>query len=74
MKMPIQLNEPSDVIEKSASIKTLNLRVSVTEPDLSKAVRAAFDLAKSAGRELDLEFNLPPDIGTAQFALPRVDG
>jgi sugar/nucleoside kinase (ribokinase family) len=65
MKTQNQWNEPDDVIEKNAPIKTLNLQVAVTEPDLSEAVRAAFDLAKSAGRELDIDFNLPPDSGTA---------
>ena len=36
----------------------MNLQVAVTEPDLQKAVREAFDLAKSSGRELDLAFSL----------------
>jgi hypothetical protein len=72
MKTQNQINEPEDVIEKSAPIKTLNLQVAVTEPDLPKAVRAAFDLAKSAGLELNLDFNLPSDIGTSQLTLFRV--
>ena len=72
MKTKKQLNEANEAIEKSAPIKTLSLSVAVSEPDLQKAVRVAFDLAKSSGRELDLVFNLPTDIGTAPHALPRL--
>ena len=72
MKPKKQFNEPNDAIKKSAPIKTLSLQVAVSEPDFQKAVREAFDLAKSAGRELDLAFNLPSDIGTAPLALPRL--
>jgi len=71
MKTKKQLNEPSDAIEKGVPIKTLSLQVTVTEPDLPQAVRVAFDLAKSAGRELNLAFNLPSKIKTAQRASPR---
>jgi uncharacterized protein YjgD (DUF1641 family) len=73
MKTKKQLNEPDDAIKKSAPLKTLSLSVAVSEPDLQKAVRVAFDLAKSSGRELDLVFNLPTDIGTVPHALPRLD-
>jgi hypothetical protein len=66
------LNELNDAIKKSAPVKTLSLQVAVSEPDLQKTVPVAFDLAKSAGRELDLVFNLPSDIGTAPRALPRL--
>jgi uncharacterized protein YjgD (DUF1641 family) len=72
MKTKKQLNEANEAIEKSAPIKTLSLSVAVSEPDLQKAVRVAFDLAKSAGRELNLVFNLPSDIETAPRALPRL--
>jgi len=72
MKMQNQFDEPDDVMEKSAPIKILNLQVAVTEPDLTKAVRDAFDLAKSAGRELDLDFNLPSEIETAHLELSRL--
>jgi sugar/nucleoside kinase (ribokinase family) len=74
MKTRNQLDELDGVIEKSAPVKTLSLHVAVTEPDLDKAVLMAFDLAKSAGQELDLDFDPPSDIGPAQFALLRVDG
>ncbi len=63
-----------------ATIKTVSLQVAVTDPDLQNAVRAAFDLAKSGGRELDLAFNLQPftqgipkpsDLRAAHFMSPR---
>lgn len=72
MRTKKQSNEPYDAIKKSAPIKTLSLQVAVSEPDLPKAVREAFDLAKSAGRELNLAFNLLSDIGTPALALPRL--
>jgi sugar/nucleoside kinase (ribokinase family) len=72
MKSKKQMNEPTAAFKKSAPVKTLNLQVAISEPDLPKAVREAFDLAKSAGRELNLVFNLPPDIGTTHLALPRL--
>ena len=72
MKTKKQLDEANDAITKSAPIKTLSLSVAVSEPDLQKAVRVAFDLAKSEGRELNLAINLPSDIGTASHTLPRL--
>jgi uncharacterized protein YjgD (DUF1641 family) len=72
MKTKKQLNEANDAVEKSAPIKTLSLSVAVSEPDLQKAVRVAFDLAKSGGRELNIAFNLPSDVGTSPRALPRL--
>jgi uncharacterized protein YjgD (DUF1641 family) len=72
MKTKKQVDEANDAIKKSAPVKTLSLQVAVSEPDLQKAVRVAFDLAKSGGRELNLVFNLPTDIGTAHLALPRL--
>jgi hypothetical protein len=72
MKTQNPSNEFEDVIDKSAPIKILNLQVAVTEPDLNKAVWEAFDLAKSAGRELDLDFKAPSDI-EAHLVLPGMD-
>ncbi len=72
MKTKKQLNEANDAFKKGAPVKTLNLQVAVSEPDLPKVVREAFDLAKSAGRELDLVFNFPSNRVTAHFALPRL--
>jgi len=69
--------EPKYAITNSATVKTVSLQVAVTEPDLPKAVREAFDLAKSGGRELDLTFSPRPvtqnvqkdfDIRAAHFA------
>ena len=70
MKTRKLFNEPNVAIKKP--VKTLSLQVAVSEPDLQKVVRVAFDLAKSAGRELDLAFNLPTDIGSVPRALPRL--
>jgi 4-hydroxyphenylpyruvate dioxygenase-like putative hemolysin len=50
--------EPEYAAKHGATIKTMNLQVAATEPDLKSAVRAAFTLAKSGGRELNLDFNL----------------
>ena len=50
--------EPQYAARNGATIKTVSLQVAVTEPDLQNAVREAFDLAKSGGRELDLAFSL----------------
>ena len=49
--------EPKYITNNGPKIKTLALRIAVTERNLQKAVRQAFDLAKSAGRELDLAFS-----------------
>jgi hypothetical protein len=45
-------------VANGATIKTVSLQVAVTEPDLKNAVREAFDLAKSGGRELNLAFSI----------------
>jgi hypothetical protein len=54
--------EPQYAIKNGATIKikTVSLQVAATEPDLQNAVREAFGLAKSGGRELNLDFNLQP--------------
>ena len=67
-------------VTNGATIKTVSLQVAVTEPDLQNAVRRAFELAKSAGRELNLAFCLQSltqripkqsDIRAAHLASPR---
>ena len=72
--------EPKYVAKNGTAIKTVSLQVAVTEPDLQNAVREAFTLAKSGGRELNLAFSLesltqsiPKQSGirAAQLALPR---
>jgi len=70
MKTRKLFNEPDDATKKP--VKTLSLQVAVSEPDFQKMVREAFDLAKSAGRELDLAFILPSDIGTAPLAAASI--
>jgi hypothetical protein len=60
MKIKQQTNESNDATNHGAVVKTLSLQVAITETDLSQAVRQAFDLAKGAGRELNLAFNLQP--------------
>ncbi len=47
--------------------RVLNLSVAASEPDLQKTVQAAFDLAKSGGRELNLAFNHPSNSETAHL-------
>ncbi len=42
---------------QAPKIKTLGLRLAVSRPNLEKDVRRAFDLAKSAGQELNLTFS-----------------
>ena len=68
----MKTKEANNAIKKRAPIKTLSLSVAVSEPDLQKAVRLAFDLAKSAGRELDIAFSLPSDIKSAPHAIFRL--
>ena len=58
MKTKKQSYEPSYVAKNGVTIKTVSLQVAVTEPDLKKAVREAFNLAKSGGRELNLAFSI----------------
>ncbi len=75
--------EPQYATKHGAAIKTVSLQVAVTEPDLKTAIREAFDLAKSGGRELNLSFSLQPpaqglqkpsDIRPAHLASPRAGG
>ena len=54
-----------------AAIKTVRLQVAVAEPDLKNAVMAAFELAKSGGRELNLDFSLQSNTGSAHLVLSR---
>jgi Tfp pilus assembly PilM family ATPase len=73
--------EPEYVAKNGATIKTVSMQVAVTDPNLQNAVREAFALAKSGGRELNLAFslqsltqNIPKqsDIRAAHLASPRV--
>ena len=49
---------PEFATRNRPAVKTMNLQVAVTRADLKNAVREAFVLAKSGGRELNLDFNL----------------
>jgi hypothetical protein len=57
MKTKRQTNESKAAAPHGARLKTVSLQVAITEPDLPKAVRQAFELAKGGGRELDLAFS-----------------
>jgi len=49
--------EPTASAVKTAPrIKTVRLQIGVADLHLKATIKAAFDLAKSAGRELDLTF------------------
>ena len=58
MNTKINSYEPKYAARNGATIKTVNLQVAITEPNLKNAVRTAFNLAKSGGRELNLTFGL----------------
>ena len=62
--MPMNIKKRSYESEYATAnrttIKTVSMQVVATQPDLKKAVREAFVLVKSGGRELNLDFNLQP--------------
>jgi len=60
--------------KNQAAIKTMHLQIATAEPNLKNAVKAAFDLAKSGGRELNLDFNLQSDTGAAHLMSSRAMG
>ena len=63
MKQP--LNYALGIAKPCSPIKFVSLEVDVAKPNFPKAVQAAFDLAKSGGRELNLTFTLqasPPSV------------
>jgi sugar/nucleoside kinase (ribokinase family) len=62
MKSKQPANESTEGALHKAPVKILSLQLAITERDLPEAVRQAFNLAKGSGRELDLAFNLPPEI------------
>jgi hypothetical protein len=49
-------HKAEDPDEGALKIKKLVLRLAVTNRNLEKEVKRAFDLAKSSGQELDLTF------------------
>jgi hypothetical protein len=52
-----KLGEIEEVPAQEQKIKTLDVRLDVTEDDLEKRVMKSFDMAKSAGLELDVMFS-----------------
>jgi hypothetical protein len=47
-------------VSEAPKLKTFGLRLIANDRDLEKQVQRAFDLAKSAGKELDLVFSQGP--------------
>jgi len=56
MKMKKTSYESGYAVKNGLKIKTVSFEVTVTHPNLRTAVREAFELAKGAGRELNLDF------------------
>jgi hypothetical protein len=52
-----RLHKAEFVPNGATKLKTLDLRLVVTDRDLRKEVKRAFDLAKSGGRELNATFS-----------------
>src|ERR1700690_3702385 len=50
-------NTPQFVIKDAPKIKTLDLRLAITTPDLRAEIARAFLLAKSSSHELNVFFN-----------------
>ena len=57
MSAKIKPYKPEYIANDTPKIKKLELRFPVTERTLERRVKIAFDLAKSAGHELDLTFS-----------------
>lgn len=58
MKTKRKANELEVNVAEGPRIKTLDFRLGVTDCGLEETVKRSFDLAKSAGRELDVLFCL----------------
>ena len=50
--------KPENAVNQAPKIKAFGIRFVVTAPDWEKRVKYAFDLAKSAGQELNVTFSL----------------
>ncbi|MGA2243034.1 MAG: hypothetical protein ABSH11_13495 [Verrucomicrobiota bacterium] len=50
-------NTPQFAIKDAPKIKTLDLRLAISTPDLGKEITRAFLLAKSSSQELNVFFN-----------------
>jgi hypothetical protein len=60
MKSEMQLNRLAEPADNTPKVKTLDLQLSISNPDLGVEVRKAFFLAKSSGQELNLSFSHGP--------------
>ncbi len=47
-------------LKQGRKVKSLNLHLAGDEPNLGERIRRAFELAKSAGQELELTFESEP--------------
>jgi hypothetical protein len=56
MKTDDQYHRPPPTIDRAPVVKTLAITLATNDRDLGLAVRQAFNLAKSSGRELTLDF------------------
>lgn len=56
MKSQTKLHEAEDAGEGALKIKKLAWRLAINSRNLESEIKRAFDLAKSAGHELDLTF------------------
>lgn len=50
-------NTPQFALKDAPKIKTLDLRLAISNPDLGKEIARAFLLAKSSSQELNVFFN-----------------
>ena len=56
MNLKIRFDQEADVFELVPPVKTLDQCVNVSDQAFETKLREAFELAKSAGRELDVTF------------------
>jgi len=57
MNTKMKSYRPKHPLQGAPKIKTLNVRLSITNHDLGVEIKRAFDLARSAGQELNLSFS-----------------
>jgi len=57
MKNEAKIYRVKHDLKDATKIRTLDMRLSITNPDLGVEVKKAFDLAKSSGQELNLSFS-----------------
>lgn len=57
MKTAMKFYRTDHAVNYATKVKSLDVRLPVTDKDLGVEVRKAFDLAKSSGRELTVYFS-----------------